>query len=144
VGFESFDKMRLGATEFEQRVLYRRALEGELARTIGTLAAVESARVHLVLPERSVFVSRNEPASASIVLRLRHSRTLGPSEVAGVVHLVASAVPGLDADRVALVTTEGTMLHRPHGPGSNDGAPWRTGFERCSSVSSVPGAPTYG
>jgi flagellar M-ring protein FliF len=120
VGFESFDKMRLGATEFEQRVLYRRALEGELARTIGTLAAVESARVHLVLPERSVFVSRSEPASASIVLRLRQGRVLGPSEVAGVVHLVASAVPGLEADRVALVTTEGTMLHRPRGAAGAD------------------------
>jgi flagellar M-ring protein FliF len=120
VGFESFDKMRLGATEFEQRVLYRRALEGELARTIGTIAAVESARVHLVLPERSVFVSRNEPASGSIVLRLRPGRTLGPSEVAGVVHLVASAVPGLEAERVAVVTTEGNMLHRPRGSGTGD------------------------
>ena len=120
VGFESFDKMRLGATEFEQRVLYRRALEGELARTIGTLAAVESVRVHLVLPERSVFVSRSEPASASIVLRLRPGRVLGPSEVAGVVHLVASAVPGLEADRVALVTTEGNMLHRPRSAAGAD------------------------
>src|SRR5262249_8875460 len=100
VGFESFDKMRLGATDFEQRVLYRRALEGELARTIGTIGAVESARVHLVLPEKSVFITRNEPASASIALRLRHGRALGPSEVAGIVHLVASAVPGLEAGRI--------------------------------------------
>lgn len=115
VGFESFDKMRMGATEFEQRVLYRRALEGELARTIGTIAAVESARVHLVLPEKSVFISRSEPASASIVLRMRPGRALGPGEVSGVVHLVASAVPGLDAEHVAVVTTEGTMLHRPRG-----------------------------
>jgi flagellar M-ring protein FliF len=113
VGFESFDKMRLGATDFEQRVLYRRALEGELARTIGTIGAVESARVHLVLPEKSVFIARSEPASASIALRLHHARALGPSEVAGVVHLVASAVPGLEADRITVVTTDGTMLHRP-------------------------------
>ncbi len=83
VGFESFDKMRMGATDFEQRVLYRRALEGELTRTIGTLGAVESARVHLVLPEKSVFVSRGEPASGSIILRLRRGRSLGPSEVGG-------------------------------------------------------------
>ncbi len=120
VGFESFDKMRLGATDFEQRVLYRRALEGELARTIGTIGAVESARVHLVLPEKSVFITHNEPASASIALRLHHGRALGPSEVAGVVHLVASAVPGLEADRITVVTTDGTMLHRPHK--SNAGA----------------------
>ena len=113
VGFESFDKMRLGATDFEQRVLYRRALEGELTRTIDTLGAVQSARVHLVLPEKSVFITRGEPASASIVLRLHGGRALGPSEVGGVVHLVASAVPGLDADHITVVTTEGAMLHRP-------------------------------
>ncbi|HEX7664938.1 MAG TPA: flagellar basal-body MS-ring/collar protein FliF, partial [Polyangiaceae bacterium] len=95
VGFESFDKMRLGATEFEQRVLYRRALEGELSRTIDTIGAVQSSRVHLVMPEKSVFVSRQEPASASIVVKLKPGKTLGPSEVAGVVHLAASAVPGL-------------------------------------------------
>ncbi len=113
VGFESFDKMRLGATDFEQRVLYRRALEGELTRTIATLGAVESARVHLVLPEKSVFVSRSEPASASIVLRLKLGRSLGPPEVAGIVHLVASAVPSLQPDHVAVVTTDGVTLHRP-------------------------------
>jgi flagellar M-ring protein FliF len=125
VGFESFDKMRLGATDFEQRVLYRRALEGELTRTIGTLGAVESSRVHLVLPEKSVFITRGEPASASIMLRLRSGRSLGPSEVAGVVHLVASAVPGLQADRVAVITTDGTTLHRPRksaGAGDGDGS----------------------
>jgi flagellar M-ring protein FliF len=114
VGFESFDKMRLGATDFEQRVLYRRALEGELTRTIATLGAVESSRVHLVLPEKSVFVTRSEPASASIVLRLRPGRSVGASEVAAVVHLVASAVPSLQPDHIAVVTTEGVTLHRPH------------------------------
>jgi len=122
VGFESFDKMRLGATDFEQHVLYRRALEGELTRTIGTLGAVESSRVHLVLPEKSVFITRGEPASASIMLRLRPGRVLGPSEVGGVVHLVASAVPGLEADRITVVTTEGIMLHRPRkSGGTGDG-----------------------
>jgi flagellar M-ring protein FliF len=117
VGFESFDKMRLGATDFEQRVLYRRALEGELTRTIGTLGAVESARVHLVLPEKSVFITRGEPASASIMLKLRPGRVLGPSEVGGVVHLVASAVPALEVDRITVVTTDGTVLHRPRKSG---------------------------
>lgn len=120
VGFESFDKMRLGATDFEQRVLYRRALEGELARTIATLNAVESARVHLVLPESSVFVVRSAPASASIALRLRPGRALGPTEVSGIVHLVASAIPSLEADRITVVTTDGTLLHRPHKSGSSD------------------------
>lgn len=113
VGFESFDNLRLGATEFEQHVLYRRALEGELTRTIATIGGVENARVHLVMPERSAFLSQKEPASASIVVRLRPGKSLGASEVAGVVHLVASSVPGLSADAVALVDTSGTMLHRP-------------------------------
>lgn len=122
VGFESFDKMRLGATEFEQRVLYRRALEGELSRTIGTLSSVQSARVHLVLPEKSVFVTRAEPATASIMLRLRSGRVLGASEIAGIVHLTAASVPGLTAERIALVTTEGQMLKKPRTEGS-EGSP---------------------
>jgi flagellar M-ring protein FliF len=119
VGFESFDKMRLGATEFEQRIMYRRALEGELARTIGTVAAVQTARVHLVLPERSVFVSKNEPSSASVVLKLRSGRALGAGEVSSIVHLVSSSVAGLSPDRVAVVTTEGAVLHRPKRAGED-------------------------
>ena len=117
IGFESFDKMRLGATEFEQRVLYRRSLEGELSRTIDTIASVQSSRVHLVLPERSVFVGRAEPASASIVLKLRPGRVLGASEIAGVVHLVSSSVGALTPERVAVVTTDGTVLHKPRREG---------------------------
>lgn len=119
VGFESFDKMRLGATEFEQRILYRRALEGELSRTIGSLASVQSARVHLVLPEKSVFVSRNEPASASVVVKLRSGRTLGGGEVQSIVHLVSSSVAGLSPEKVALVSTDGTVLHKPRRTGED-------------------------
>ena len=122
VGFESFDKMRLGATEFEQRVLYRRALEGELSRTIGSVAAVQGARVHLVLPEKSVFVSRNEPASASIVVKLHAGRALGAGEIGSIVHLVAASVPGLTPDRVALVSTDGIVLHKPRRPGEESGS----------------------
>ena len=112
VGFESFEKLRLGATEFEQHVTYRRAMEGELARTIASVRSVRSARVHLVLPKRSVFTKKQAPASASVVVQL-NGGTLLPNEVQGVVGLVASAVAGLEPDSVALVTTEGTMLHRP-------------------------------
>ncbi|MEO9233172.1 MAG: flagellar basal-body MS-ring/collar protein FliF, partial [Polyangiaceae bacterium] len=119
VGFESFDKMRLGATEFEQRVLYRRALEGELSRTIGTISGVESTRVHLVMPEKSVFVSRTEPASASIVVKMKPGHTIDPQEVGGIIHLAASAVPGLTSEAVTLVTTDGQMLHRPRKIGEN-------------------------
>lgn len=120
VGFESFDKMRLGATEFEQRTMYRRAMEGELTRTISTVSAVESARVHLVMPEKSVFVSRREPASASVVVKLRPGRELGAGEIQSIVHLVASAVPELTPDHVALATTEGVLLKKPrHGEGED-------------------------
>lgn len=119
VGFESFDKMRLGATDFEQRVMYRRALEGELARTIGNLGAVQSARVHLVLPEKSVFVSRTEPASASIVVKLRPGHTLGSGEVAGIVNLTASSAPGLSPDHITLLSADGSVLHRPKREGAD-------------------------
>jgi flagellar M-ring protein FliF len=135
VGFESFDKMRLGATDFEQRVLYRRALEGELARTITTLGAVESARVHLVMPEKSVFISRSEPASGSIALRLHAGRAIGPSEVAAIVHLVASAVPGLEADKITVVTTDGAMLHRPRGSGQGSDADNPGGEDDARAIS---------
>ena len=113
VGFESFDKMRLGATEFEQRVMFRRAMEGELSRTISTVSAIESARVHLVMPEKSVFVGRREPASASVVVKLRAGKDLGGGEINAIVHLVSSAVPDLAPDHVALATTEGVLLKKP-------------------------------
>ncbi|HKQ70252.1 MAG TPA: flagellar basal-body MS-ring/collar protein FliF [Polyangiaceae bacterium] len=118
IGFEIFDKSHLGATEFEQRINLRRALEGELARTIGNISAVQSARVHLVMPEHSVFAIAKQEASASVVLRLRPGRPFGKGEVGSVVHLVASAVPGLSADRVSIISADGTMLHRPRSEAS--------------------------
>ncbi len=126
VGFEMFDKSRLGATEFEQKLLYRRALEGEIVRTVGTMASVENVRVHLVMPERSVFATRREPGSASVVVKIRPGHDLGPPEVAAIVHLVASAVPGLLAGQVAVATTDGKLLRKPRsdddasGGGSGD------------------------
>lgn len=123
VGFESFDKMRLGATDFEQRVLFRRSLEGELARTINSMTQVQTARVHLVMPEKSVFVSKNEPASASVVLLLKSGQQLGPREVTGIVNTIASSVPTLTKDRVSIVTTDGQTLHRPRGNANDPGAP---------------------
>jgi flagellar M-ring protein FliF len=122
VGFEIFDKSHLGATEFEQRINLRRALEGELSRTIGNIAAVQGARVHLVMPEHSVFAMSKQEASASVVLKLRPGRPFGKGEVAGVVHLVASAVPGLAADRVSIVNADGTVLHRPRAEGAGRAA----------------------
>jgi len=113
VGFEIFDKSQLGSTEFEQQVNLRRALEGELARSIGTLRGVQAARVHLVMPERRLFVAGQEKASASVVLKLRSPEAASRDEIAGIVHLVASAVPGLSRDRVSVVSADGMTLHRP-------------------------------
>jgi len=113
VGFEIFDSARFGATEFEQQINLRRALEGELARSIMTIEGVSAARVHLVLPERRLFAARSEGASASVVVKLLPGVEFGKREVASVVHLVSSAVPGLSKDRVSVVNTDGVTLHSP-------------------------------
>ncbi len=112
VGFEIFDKQTLGMTDFVQRLNYQRALQGELARTIGELAAVESARVHLALPERSLFVAEERRPSASVVVKLRPGRVLGEDQIAGVVHLVAASVEGLKPADVTVVDINGQVLTR--------------------------------
>jgi flagellar M-ring protein FliF len=119
VGFEIFDSARFGATEFEQQVNLRRALEGELARSINTIEGVASVRVHLVLPERRLFAARSEGASASVVVKLRSGQDFGRREVAGIVHLVSAAVPGLTKERVSVVSTDGVTLHRPSSDGDS-------------------------
>jgi flagellar M-ring protein FliF len=110
VGFEIFDKGDLGASEFTQRVNLRRATEGELARTIGRLAAVRSARVHLTLPERGLFRDEDRKPSAAVVLNLQPGRTMQERELAGVRHLVASSVAGLDPNSVSILDGRGTVL----------------------------------
>jgi flagellar M-ring protein FliF len=110
VGFEIFDKQTLGMTDFVQRLNYQRALQGELARSIAELDTVESARVHLAMPERSLFVSEERRPSASVVLKLRSGRTLAPEQVAGVVHLVSASVEGLRASDVTVVDVNGQVL----------------------------------
>ncbi len=103
VGYEIFDSQDvLGVTQFQQNVNKLRALEGELSRTIRALEGVESARVHLVLPERRLFQDDAAKPSASIVLRLRGGR-LSDEGVAAIRHLVASAVEGLSPERVSVV-----------------------------------------
>jgi flagellar M-ring protein FliF len=119
VGFEIFDQSRLGATEFEQQVNLRRALEGELSRSITTIDGVQSARVHLVMPERRLFAAKSESASASVILKLRPGREFGRREVGGIVHLVTAAVPSLGKDRVSVVSTDGVTLHQPDSEGES-------------------------
>jgi flagellar M-ring protein FliF len=109
MGFELFDKPNWMGSEFDEKVNYQRALEGELEHTIGTLASVESARVHLVLPHDSLFTSEQRDAKASVVLRLRH-RTIADDEADAIGNLVASAVDDLKPENVVLVNAEGGGL----------------------------------
>jgi flagellar M-ring protein FliF len=110
VGFEIFDKQTLGMTDFVQRLNYQRALQGELARSIAELDTVEAARVHLAMPERSLFVAEERRSSASVVLKLKPGRSLAPEQINGVVHLVAASVEGLRPGDVTVVDVNGQVL----------------------------------
>lgn len=110
VGFELFNKSDMGLTEFAQRINYQRALQGELARTIMTMDGVESARVHLTLPEPSVFRADRKPAKASVALIPRRGRTLPAAAVTGVQRVVAAAVPDLDPAAVVVVDATGAPI----------------------------------
>ena len=110
VGFEIFDRGDLGVSEFTQRVNLRRAIEGELARTIGRLASVRSARVHITLTEKGLYRDDDHKAVAAVVLNLQPGRTMAEKELQGVRHLVASAVTGLNPDSVTVVDGRGTVL----------------------------------
>jgi flagellar M-ring protein FliF len=110
VGFEVFDKQTLGQTDFLQRLNYQRALQGELARTIGQLGGVESARVHLALPERSLFVAEDRRPTASVVVKLAAGRVLSRAQTDGIVHLVAASVEGLTTESVTVVDESGRVL----------------------------------
>ncbi|GBF33188.1 flagellar M-ring protein FliF [Desulfocucumis palustris] len=110
VGFELFDQNKLGVTEFEQQVGYQRALQEELRRTIVQLDAVEQARVHLVLPRKSLFLDEQVEPSASIALKLKPSATLAPEHVRGIVDLVTGSVEGLKPENVNIIDMEGNSL----------------------------------
>ena len=106
LGFELFDKPNWVGSEFDERVNYQRALEGELEHTIASLGSVKSAHVHLVFPHESLFTERQEEAKASVLLKLRQ-RDLSPQEVDAIRNLVASAVDHLSASNVTLVDADG-------------------------------------
>lgn len=110
VGYELFEKAPFGASEFTQQINFLRAQQGELSRTINSIAAVQSSRVHLALPARSNFLGPEEKPSASVVVDLRLGHHLSPDQVQGIVNLVASAVPKLSADRVTVIDSSGRPL----------------------------------
>ncbi|MBW1701924.1 MAG: flagellar M-ring protein FliF, partial [Deltaproteobacteria bacterium] len=122
VGFEIFDNTKLGMTEFVQNVNYQRACQGELSRTINVFAEVESSRVHIVMPSKSLFIEEEEPAKASVVLKLRPGRRLSKDQVQGIVHLVSASISGLNPENVTIVDNYGKML---------------AGFKKISTIGQV-------
>jgi flagellar M-ring protein FliF len=113
-GMEAIDgQSTFGTSQFMESARYQHALETELARTIGQVQGVASARVHLALPKQSVFVREHKKASASVMLQLYGGRRLEPGQVAAIVHVVASSVPELEANEVTVVDQNGTLLSSP-------------------------------
>lgn len=112
-GFEIFDKTNLTTTESQSKVQYLTALQGELTRTIEQLSEVEKARVHIVLPEDSLYKKNEKPATASVLLKLRPNAQLDKNQMRGIVHLVASSVQGLKPENITIVDTYGNILYDP-------------------------------
>jgi flagellar M-ring protein FliF len=110
VGFELMDKSSIGQTQFNERLNFQRALEGELTRTITAMSDVADARVHLAMPQQNGFFREQQKPSASVMLTLRGGRTLDRSQIAGIVHLVSSSVPELNPKAVSVLDQTGALL----------------------------------
>ncbi len=110
VGFELFDKQDFGETDFAQKIKYLRALEGELARTIGSLTPIEDAKVHIALPKESVFVEKETKPTASVVLNIDPSLKLSSKQIAGIKNLISASVPKLSIDNVKIINQNGESL----------------------------------
>lgn len=115
VGFELMDNQKFGTSQFAEQVNYQRGLEGELARSIESIGAIESARVHLALPKPSLFVRDQKKPSASVVLALARGRSIDEGQVSAIVHMVSSSVPDLDAKSVTVVDQRGNLLSSARG-----------------------------
>src|SRR5580700_11344146 len=123
IGFEIFDKTNFGITEFAEHVNYRRALEGELERSVMTVAEIEQARVHISLPQESVFLEARQPAKASVLIKIHSGANLPESAMPAITNLVASAVEGLAPEMVSVLDMRGNLLNRPkRGPGDQSGS----------------------
>ena len=111
-GFELFDDSKLGVTEFQNKINYLQALQGELTRTIEHLGSVDKARVHIVLPEDSLYKKNEKPATASILLMLKPDAQLTKPEVKGIVNLVSHSVQGLTPENITIVDEQGNILNK--------------------------------
>lgn len=119
VGFELMENQKFGVTQFQERLNFQRGLEGELTRSIQAIASVQSARVHLALPNQNGFFREQQKASASVVLTLYPGRTLDRGQLAGIVHLVSSSVPEMSPKAVSVVDQSGTLLSGPQEAGAD-------------------------
>ena len=138
IGYEIFDqKEGFGATSFVQNINHLRALEGELARTIGSLNSIQNARVHLVLPQRELFSHGTQTATASIFIKTRSGAVLTREQIAAVQHLIAAAVPQLQPSQVSIIDENGNLLARPSADGAAGGGAgpddMRATFERVQA-----------
>jgi flagellar M-ring protein FliF len=120
-GFELFSQPSFGQTEFTQKVNYQRALENELARSIGQMDAVDTARVHLVMPEQTLFSSQQQPTTASIMLKLKPGKHLDTAQARSISNLVAGSVQGLKSQNLTIVDVNGNTLTPDDGVGSTTG-----------------------
>ena len=122
VGFEMMESNRFGMTQFQERLTFQRGLEGELTRSIQALSSVQSARVHLALPNQNGFFREQQKPSASVLVSLYPARSLDRTQLAGIVHLVASSVPELTPAAVSVLDDSGKLLSTPaDGSGATNG-----------------------
>lgn len=113
IGYEIFDRTNIGTTDFVQKINYRRALEGELSRTISFMSKIKSSRVHLVIPEERLFEEDRKEPTASITVRLKPGQQLDFEETKSIANLIASSVEGLTSNNVTIVDTNGNILSKP-------------------------------
>ncbi len=110
IGYEIFDKNTIGMSEFMQKINFKRALEGEIARTIIQQDGIENARVHIVTPEKAVFKDEQKEATASVVLKLRANYSLSENNILAITNLVASSVEGLEPKNITIIDNKGRLL----------------------------------
>lgn len=120
-GYELMESQRFGVTQFQERLNFQRGLEGELIRSIESLSAVQSARVHLALPNQNGFFREQQKPSASVLLQLYPGRVLERAQIAGIVHLVSSSVPEMQIQAVSVVDQSGALLSAPANDGQDGG-----------------------
>jgi flagellar M-ring protein FliF len=112
VGMELFDKTNYGMTEFMQTVNYKRAIQGELTRTINQMPEIAASRIHLAIPEKTLFTEREKETTASVFLKIKRGQGLSKDQVAGIVHLVAGSIEGLKAENVVVIDSSGKILYK--------------------------------